>query len=467
MLLGNGFRRSRLFSVWRRVLSLSWPVSTQQVFQTLIRTTDVFVVGLFSPAAIAALGLADLYARLPLRIGHGLGGGAIALSSQDTGSDATANRDEAITQAIFIGFLVGVPFVLFGLAFGDVALAVLGASPEVAAIGGTYLAIILTTAPARHVAMIGGRSLQGTGDTRTPMYINVASNALNIVGSVVLGLGLGPVPRLEIVGVGLATAFGNLFTATAMVAVIWGPSTDVGLERPADPTITRQLVAVSAPRVGEGLAATIAEFPFNAILLGFGTEVNAGYQVARRIIQQVTAPLSRGYNVAASVVVGQALGEGDPDRARFEGRATAALGLATVGTIGFALFFGANTLVPAFSSDSATVRYAVEFTQLYGLIAPFMVLYIVFAGALQGGSETRAPFVVRTTGMFGFMVGLSYVVGVVLEYGVFGVYVGSFVYYVWLAVVLGASFYRRGWTVRATEMMAERGSISDDAGEGG
>ncbi|WP_210408916.1 hypothetical protein [Halorhabdus rudnickae] len=40
-----------------------------------------FVTALFSPLAVAAFGLANLHARLPLRIGLGLGTGAIALSS--------------------------------------------------------------------------------------------------------------------------------------------------------------------------------------------------------------------------------------------------------------------------------------------------------------------------------------------------------------------------------------------------
>ena len=57
----------------------------EQFFNTLMRTVDIFITGLFSPAAIAAIGIADVYAQLSMRVGHGLGGGAISLSSQDTG----------------------------------------------------------------------------------------------------------------------------------------------------------------------------------------------------------------------------------------------------------------------------------------------------------------------------------------------------------------------------------------------
>ena len=311
----------RLRGVWRRVFTLAWPVMAEQTFRTAMRTTDIVVTALFSPAAVVAIGLADLYARFPLRIGLGLGGGAIALSSQDTGADATATRDEAVTQAILLGALAGVPFVAFGLLYGEFAIDVFGTlvgqeTPStVVALGSVYLAIIFATAPARHVVLVGARALQGTGDTRTPMYVNVLANSVNIAGSVVLGLGLFGLPRLEIVGVGLATATANVLTATLLCAAIWGSWTAANFARPRDLTITRQLLRVSAPRVLEGFGSEIAEFPFNALLLGFGEAVNAGFQIGRRVYQQVTGPLSRGYNVAASVLVGQALGAGDPDDA--------------------------------------------------------------------------------------------------------------------------------------------------------
>jgi putative MATE family efflux protein len=472
--------RERLRSTWRRVFDLSWPVMVEQVTRTAMRTTDVFVTGLFSPAAIAAVGLADLYARFPLRIGLGLGGGAIALSSQDTGAAedegsaaaaaaadrAAANRDEAVTQAVLLGALAGIPFAAFGLAFGREAIALLGAAPEVARQGGLYLAIIFATSPFRHVALIAARSLQGTGDTRTPMAVNVAANVLNISGSLVLGLGLLGAPRLAVAGVGLATAAGNVFSASALSLAIAGNRVAASFTWPSDLVIARQLVTVSAPRVAEGLVATAAEFPFNALLLGFGTEVNAAYQIGRRMYQQVTGPLSRGYNVAASVVVGQALGERasgtDGETATFLGWSTAALGLVTVGTVGLVLAALAEPLAGLFTDDATTLRYAVDYARVYGLGAPFLVTFVVVSGALQGAGDTTTPFVARTVGLFGCYLGVSYLLGVVLGWGPLGTYVGVFTYYLVAAAIVLAGFRWGGWADRAAEMMAERGSADGD-----
>ena len=495
------------------MFSLAWPVMAEQTFRTLMRTTDIVVTAAISPVAVAAIGLADLYARFPLWVGLGMGGGAIALSSQDTGAAdasveedgvrdaddesresggaaeepapatddrdrdratdtvdetttaavarADANRDQAISAAVTLGAVLGVPFAVFGWVYGDAAIALLGAPPEVARLGGQYLAVIFLTAPARHVSLVAARSLQGTGDTRTPMYVNVVANGLNISASAVLGLGLFGVAQYGVLGVGVATAAANVLTASTLCLALLTSWSDADLVVPSDPVVFRQLVEVSAPSVAEGLLSTLAAFPFNAILLGFGTAVNAAFQVGRRVYQQVTSPLGRGYNVAVSVVVGQALGRGEAEEARYLGWATAALGVVTVGGIGLLLAVFAPRLVSLFTDDAETARYAVQFARVYGLTAPFLVCFVILQGALRGASETRVPLVARTTGLFGFMVGFTYLAGVVWGYGVLGAYAGLSLSYVWMAFVVGTSFHRGDWAGRATRMLADRGSTQE------
>ncbi|WP_409338754.1 MATE family efflux transporter [Halalkalicoccus ordinarius] len=434
----------------------------EQVLRTLMRTTDVIVAGFFSPAAVAAVGLADVYARLPLWVGLGVGDGAIALSSQDTGSGAHANRNQAVSTALALGTLVGLPFVLFGLLFSYGAIELLGAEREVVRIGGLYLAVVLLSAPAYHVLLIASRSIQGTGDTRTPMYVNGAANVLNIAGTISFAFGLGPVPELSVLGIAVATAVSDSLAALALVAVVASPRGELSLVRPADLTIARQLVRISAPRVAEGVTELIAEFPFNAVLLAFGTEVNAAYHIGRRMEQQLASPLSRGYGTAASILAGQSLGRGEPERAYFDGWAAAALAVLTVGGLGLVLVAGAEWFVLAFTRDPTTLDYAVGFARAYGVAAFLIALYVVIAGSLRGGSETLSPFLAKLTGTALFLLGTAYVFGIRLEYGVVAAYVAIVADFAWRNVVVGSVYYRRNWLDRGAEMMHDRGSVGDE-----
>lgn len=427
-----------------------------------MRTTDLLVTGLISPAAISAIGIANLYTQFPLFLGIGLGSGSMALTSQDTGRGSTASRDRAISTACAMGGILGIPLALLGLTFAGEAMALLGPPTEVVRAGSLYLGVVMLTAPARHITLIVARALQGTGDTMTPMYIRGAANALNIAGTVGLGLGVGPAPRLGVLGVGLATAGANVLAASLALAVLLSDRTDITLVSPNDLRIAIQLVTIAAPRAVQGFSRTIIEFPLNAILLTFGVNVNAGYHVSRRVFQQVNAPIARSFSVVASILVGQAVGTRDMSEAEFLGRSTALLGVCVSIVIGTAMYLAATPLAFVFSEDTGTVSAAAFFIQAFAVAIPFTMLFRVFSGALEGGSETRVPFLSDLTGLVVFMLALPYVGSIVLGYGIAVVGTGIVAYNVWRATLVGFWFNRDGWIDRAGRMMDARDGASGD-----
>lgn len=448
--------RERLWGLWRRAFSLSWPITVQHGFTTLMRTVDIIVAGLFAPAYVTAIGLADLYGQVPLRIGLGLGAGSIALSSQDTGRSATSTRNRAISQAMLLGFLVGIPLIGLGILFSEFFIDVLGAEQTVVSLGATYLMLILAASPFRIVGLVGARSLQGTGDTVTPMVVNGGASLFNAVATVILALGLGPVPRYGIIGIGLATLLARVLEALAVTAAIASPFTDLSFARPRSLLITRQLVTISVPNFAEGMSTSIANFPFNALLLLFGTEVTAAYHIGRRIYQQLTGPIYRAINTVSSILVGQALGEGNPEEARYAGFGLASLSILTLGLAGAGLVLGARPIAGVFTSDPETLEYAITFTKIFGLaMVPFGILS-PFAGGLRGAGDTRTPFYARAIGTFGFMLGLSFLLAVVLDWGLMGVYIGLLSSFVVWALIVTGGFLWGDWAELAAGLMADR-----------
>jgi len=454
---------TRLRSIWRQAISLGWPVAVQQSLNTLMRTVDILVTGFFSPAAVAAIGLADLYARIPLRIGMGLGSGAIALSSQETGRESDVTRDRAVTQALLVGALSGLPLVFVGLLLSEFLIDALGAELAVARLGGLYLSIVLAAAPMRIVGFVGARSLQGTGDTLTPMLVNGSATALNILLSVTLGLGLLGAPRLGIVGVGVATAVGRTAEALLIVGAIISDRTPLSLARPRDLTITRQLFAVSVPDIAGGLSTELAKFPFNSLVLLFGTEASAAYHIGNRVYQQFTAPIYRAFRTVASVLVGQELGAGRPDEARYTAGAVCALSLGTLGVAGALLFVGAGPLAVVFTRDAATIDAATDFVRAFAVSMAFIGIYFPLSGALKGGGDTRTPFYAGLVGSYVFLLGASYLFAVTLGFGLPGVFVGIVLSWLARAVVVGIGVQWGGWTDLAARMIDERAENDDAA----
>lgn len=445
-----------LRSIWRRTFRLGWPIAIEQILTTLMRTVDILVTGLFSPAAVAAIGLADLYANIPRRIGVALGTGAIALSSQDTGRGAELTRDQAITQAMIIGTLCGIPLLFIGFLFSNWLIAILGAELEVVRMGAVYLTILFAAAPMRIISVVGVRSLQGTGDTRTPMLIIGAANTLNILLTVSLGLGIWFAPRMGIIGVGIGTAAGRTFEALSVTAVIAFNRTSPTFVRPRNILITRQLFTVSIPNFAEGLSSSLARFPLNAILLVFGTEPNAAYHIGRRVYQQLAGPLYRSFGTVSSIIVGQTLGEGRPEKARYATWAILALSASALGGTGLILFMGAESLASFFTQDPTTLGYAIAFTRTFAVSMLFFGIFYPLAGTLRAAGDTRTPFYARLGGEFGIMLGGSYILGIWLGFGLPGVYFSLVLSFGWWAAVVAVGFLWGEWSETAARMIAER-----------
>ncbi len=453
--------RRRLVEIWREAIALGWPVSVQQGLNTLMRTVDVLVAGLFSPVAVAAIGLADLYARIPLRVGMGLGSGAIALSSQETGRGSTELRDEAITQSMVMGALVGIPLFLVGLGFSRGLIALLGADSEVARVGGHYLTIIFAASPFRILAFVGARALQGVGDTRTPMVVNGGATLLNIVLTVALGLGAGPIPRLGIVGVGLATAISRTVEALLVTAAIVSERTTPGFARPQHLTLAKQLFEVSVPDIAGGLGSELARFPFNGIVLLFGTEANAAYHIGNRVYQQVAAPFFRAVRTVASIVVGQEVGAGRVEAARESVTALIALSLLVLGAIATALFVGAGAIGVLFTDDATTIGFVGQFNRTFAVALVFFAVFFPLAGALRGAGDTRTPFWASMIGAYVFLLGGAYLLAVALEFGIVGVYAAIVLAWVSRTVVVGVGWRAGTWADLASRMIDEREQVED------
>ncbi|MFB6127729.1 MAG: MATE family efflux transporter [Halolamina sp.] len=453
--------------LWPRLVALGAPVSAHGVARNLMRTTDALIAASLSPAAVAGLAVADLYRQLNGRVGGGIGGGAVALASQDTGAGADANRDEALSQAALLCVLVAIPFAVAGVAAGPTLIRLVGAEGEAVDHGAAYLAVTLGVAPLTLPKAVFAQAFSAVGDTKTPTGIGVVADALNVVGSLALGLGFAPlgIPRLGVFGLGVATATVSVF-ATAPYVVLLAARSPYRFVVPSNPTVGKQLLRVGVPQATEGFATTFAVFPFSRILLGLpsGTAVYAGYQVAWRLYGQLVGVINAGASVATKIVVGQRLGDDDVAGARAAVRAGVALVALLAGTAGAVMIVAAEPLAALVIAGDAGSS-AVQFARLLGAVALVGGANNVVGAALQGASETRIPLVSRLVGMFGGMVGLTWLLAVGLNWGTAGAYAGVAATYVLFLAVSTVGYLRTDWAGRAAEMMAERGTAEAEPSE--
>ncbi|UIP00509.1 MATE family efflux transporter [Halobaculum sp. CBA1158] len=460
------------YATWRRALGLGVPVTARNGVGQLMRTTDVVISAALSPAAVVGLGIADLFASLPFRASGGVVGASATLTSQDTGAGADANRDEAFTQAAVLAALVTLPFALVGIGLGEAVLGLVGADAESAREGARYLALVSIPMPLGALAAVSSATLEATGDTRTPTYVSVPASVFNAAASLVFGLGLLGAPRLGIVGIGAASLVAMTGRSLVLVGYthLRGP---VGFVRPRDPTIARQIVRIGVPQSAAGLVTAVAVFPFNTLVLQFGTAANAGYQLAWRVYTQVLSPVGSGVGRGASIVVGQRLGERAAAREDVGGdeaglpaariaTALVVLGGAIALVLGGGVALAAAPIAGLLAADPAVAAAATPFVTVLGLSGVLGITNVVASASLDAAGETRVPLASRVVGMFGGYVGVSWGLYELAGWGIGAAYAGQFACYALMLAVTAWGLVRTDWVGRAQTMLDERGSVGSD-----
>lgn len=432
---------------WERTALLAWPAMVTGVVRVTMRTVDILLVGrVVGAAAVAGIGIADAAARLVLKLAQGLGAGTVALVAQHLGAGRRHEADVAATQSVALGLLLGAPVGLVGWLLAPVIFRLLGASPEVAELGVGYLRVVLLSAPFRMLAMLGARALQAAEDTRTPMLVRVTATLINVTLTVLLVPGLGAAPQLGVAGAAIGTAVGNVLSGIALVVVLATGRSGVGLVRDGwwAPSVLRTTVRIGSPQVVERLLFGLAALPLNAIVLIFGTEANAAFQIGRRVQQYLRMP-SRGFSVAAGTLVGGHLGAGRATRADDHGRGAVEIAALTTLTLSAVAIGSAASIASLFVQDPTTIAIGTTWIRVLALATVARAAYSVLRGALQGAGDTRSPLLATVIGLAGFRLGFSWLVGVILFRQLGWVQVGVALDYAVRTAVLGTRYLGGKW----------------------
>jgi len=386
---------------------LALPVMVTGTVRTVLRTADFFMVGLALPAAaVAGLEFAFQYYFVGFGLALALSSGTISVVSRLKGAGEDDRADFAIKQSLWLAVLLSLPLIVAALGFAGPLIDLLTDDPAAIEEGAVYLRIVMLALVFRFWSMIAARALQGSGDTRTPMYVNLITVPTNLALNAVLIFGLGPVPRLGIAGAALGTVTAETLSGVIFLWLLLGGSYDVRLRLRGDQWDTglaREIVRVSAPLAGSRLVGTFGRFPFLFVLATLGTPVVAAYAIGRRVIMLAMMP-AWGYSTASSTLVGQALGAGDDEAATAYGWDTLRIALVTQLLIAAVMAGFARPIAALFTAETADLTVA--FIRMFALTIGGFSIARSMRGALRGAGDTTWP-------LYGKVLGLAVRLGVV------------------------------------------------------
>src|SRR5215472_6355295 len=432
-------------SLNRAILLLAIPMVLEMVLESLFAVVDVFWVGRIGANAVATVGLTESMLTLVFAVAMGLSLSTTAMVARRIGEKNPEAAAVAGVQAIFLGLATSVIVGLPCLFLAPRLLRLMGATPEIVAVGSNYARIALGGNGVVLMLFLNNAIFRGAGDAAIAMRLLWVSNIINLILDPCLIFGWGPFPKLGVTGAALATFTGrSIAVIYQFYRLLQGTERIRVLQRQIRLNfgVLLRLLRVSVTGILQFAIAHTSWIGLVRIVSIFGSAALAGYTIAIRILIFVILP-SWGLSNAAATLVGQNLGAKQPERAQISVWRTGFYNMLFLGVIGVIFLLFATPTVRLFTNDPVVVPLAATALRIlsYGNIG--YAYGMVMLQAFNGAGDTVTPTIVHLFGFWLLEIPLAYYLAIPAHVGANGVYTSIVVAECAIATA-GVLLFRRG-----------------------
>jgi MATE family multidrug resistance protein len=429
------------------VLILAFPVVLTQLSTSLMGVVDSAMVGRIGPTELAAVGFGGIWLWTLFSILYGTASGIQTFVSQADGAGNTKSCGSWIWQGIYALMPAGIVFVAIIAWLLEPALTLLGPSVEMRTLTSDYVEARLIGELGFVAVMVVNSFYRGLGDTRTPLYITLFANAVNVVLDYGLIFGELGLPEWGVAGAGMATAIAQWSNAIVLLVVCQRRS--IAKRCNTGPIAVNRIQIkrffwTSAPIGGQWFIGMLSFSAFTTLVARMGDESMAANQ-AFLMLLSLSFMQAVGISIATAILVGRYIGAGDLSSAIRTFRSSVLLGITLGLVIAVAFIAMPIPLLRIFTDDARVLELGRPLLLLGALFQLADAVAIISEGALRGAGDTRWPFAIEIGMGWGVQVPLAYYVGVVLDYGLTGAWLASSVHILALSSILFLRFRSNAW----------------------
>lgn len=435
--------------IGRAIFLLAVPMVLETVLESVFAVVDVFFVSRLGADAVATVGLTESMMVLIYTMAMGLGIGATATVARRIGERDPEGASHAAAQAILLAILISLVLGIVGVFAAPTLLGAMGASPGVLA-NSSFTRIMLGGNAVVMMLFLVNAIFRGAGDAVIAMRVLWLANAINILLGPMLIFGVGPFPRLGVVGAAVATNIGRGTGALFALSRLFRPGSRVRVTAHhfrLDPALMWQMIRLSGSGTFQILVGSASWIGLVRVISSFGSSALAGYTIGMRIVMFALLP-SWGLSNAAATMVGQGLGAKKPERAERAVWIAGKYNLFFLGAVGVIFVVLAGPIVSLFTSDRAVADYASGCLRIVALGFPFYAYGMVLTSAFNGAGDTWTPTWINLLVFWMWEIPLAYTLAVTFGKGPLGAYISIMLAYSTLAI-LSAWLFRKGrWKTR-------------------
>ncbi|HHT9119884.1 MAG TPA: MATE family efflux transporter [Candidatus Hypogeohydataceae bacterium YC41] len=432
----------------RNIARLAIPAAAENVLHMMVFIVDIIMVGRLGTKAIAAVGLAGALNFVLTIVFSSLSAGTLSLVARHSGAMEKAQAERVAAQSLLLSIAVGVAIAPILFFYSDGIFFLMGAEPEVTRLSTLYFATVISFLPCRLIILTCSASLRGAGDTRTPMLITLVMNVTNALFNWLLIFGIWIFPRMEVAGAAWGTVIAYLVGSTISLAVLLRGKALVTLHlrdmMGFDGRVIKRILWISLPATLDAFLTQLGYLVFIKIVTMLGTVSLAAHQIAVRI-ESISFMPGYALGVSTATLVGQSLGAKKEDLARLSMKRNCFFALLLMCTFGVIFLLFPRQLAKVFGPEEDVLRLSSLCVMISAIEQPALAIYMVYAGGLRGAGDTMSPMLITIVGTLFFHVPMAYILGIVMGWGLAGIWFGAALDWIGRSIAVYILFRRGRW----------------------
>lgn len=407
------------------LLDLAIPVVVVQLGLMFMGTVDTLMVGRVSPEALAAVAIGTFYSMIATFFGQG-----VIMALDPIVSQAVGARDErgvalGLQRGLLLAAGLTLPMSFYHLAAGPL-LGLLCQPVDVVPLAHQYNVALVPGLLPFLAFVVLRQTLQALHRLRAIVLTILVANLANVLVNWVFIFGNLGMPALGVRGAAIATSSCRWLMALLLLGLSWRelrPLLRPWLQAASDSGALVRMIRLGVP-IALQMELELTCFGAVALLAGaMGTLQVAGHQIAINMAA-LTYMVPLGVSAAAAVMVGRAVGAGDPLDARRQAATALVVGVGFMVTTALVFLALPNPLARLYSSDAAVVGVAVSLIPLAGVFQVFDGTQVVAIGILRGVADTKGPFFINFLGYWAIGMPVGLILAYPLGMGVVGLWWG-------------------------------------------
>ena len=413
-------------SLKRQLKVLTVPVFIEMALVMLLGAVDTVMLSRYSDNSVAAVGLDNQLMSLVFLVYQFFSMGAAIICAQYIGAGLRKRLVQVVGMALVVNLMLGLAVSALLFFYAEGLLRLMGLRPELMGDGLIYLRLTGVLSFFQALSLTFSASLRSADKVVWPMVVTGIVNVLNIVGNYALIFGHWGCPQLGVEGAAIATASSRA-VAMVLLAVIHFrvhiPQFPLRYFRPIPWLELRNLLLIGIPAMSENISYCLSQVVITYFINQISNEALATRTYCHNMIMFVYL-FCLSITQGGDILVGHLVGQQRHQAAYVLGNYFFRWSMIITLTGSALLALSGRSILGAFTDNPEIITMGVWVLIVDWFLEIGRTANIFAVGTLRATGDAIYPVVIAIIFNWSIAVGLSYVIGIPLGYGLVGMWVG-------------------------------------------